>query len=109
MEEEEQVEPGALTLDFLCHVNKFPAGVSYITPGAEQAIADSGEQVLPYLCAHVAGNWGYVSEADGKHNDEAVKTGGRIHSVYRTKKDKTIWVITEADRSATTILLPEEY
>jgi hypothetical protein len=107
--DDEHPEEGGLPLDFFCHVNKFPAGVNYITEGAEKALAESGEEPLPFLCAHLEGNWGYVGAADRSHNDCAVKNGGEILSEYRTKKDATILVVTKADRSATTIMVPDEY
>jgi hypothetical protein len=47
-----------LAFDFFCHENAFPAGTTYISEGAEQALAASGEQPLPFLCAHLAKNWG---------------------------------------------------
>jgi hypothetical protein len=86
----------------------FSPGVNFITEGAKQMLAENGEETLPYLCAHLAGNWGHVSQEDGWRNDQAVKSGGRIVSVYPTKTNETIWVITEADRSATTFMLPSE-
>jgi hypothetical protein len=104
----ELLEDGALPLDFFSHTADFWPGVNFITEGAERVLAESGEEALPFLCAHVAGNWGYVSQADGWRNDQAVKSGGRICSVYRTKTNRTLWVITEADRSKTTMMLPSE-
>jgi hypothetical protein len=65
---------------------------------------------LDFLARHVCGDWGELSEGDRKENELSLKQGLRLLSSYRTSADDTrVWVITEADRSATTILLPEEY
>ena len=58
---------------------------------------------------HAAGRWGDLCDEDKAMNDDAVKLGGRVFSAYRLRDCKKIWVITEADRSSTTVLLPEEY
>jgi hypothetical protein len=79
------------------------------TPGALRALAEAGEEPLAYLCRHVAGDWGELCEEDKKENEFSVVKGLRIFSAYVLSSDVKIWVITEADRSATTILLPEEY
>jgi hypothetical protein len=62
-----------------------------------------------FIRRHVRGDWGNVCEDDAKENDFSVKNGFRIFSVYRLSDDTKIWIITEADRSATTVLLPSEY
>lgn len=67
-----------------------------------------GSFVYISLGRHVRGDWGDLSEEDKALNDEAVKNGGRIFSSYNFGNEK-IWIITEADRSATTILFPDEY
>lgn len=61
------------------------------------------------LGLHSGGDWGDVSTEDKKSNDEAVKTGERILSAYHTEDNIKVWVLTERDRSVTTILLPEDY
>jgi len=53
--------------------------------------------------------WGEVCQEDWQANDEALETGERLLSAYRTSKDERIWIITEHDRSVTTLLLPDEY
>lgn len=79
-----------------------------ITPGAEAAL--SHEDVLTALSRHVRGDWGEVGPADAAENELSVREGFRVLSAYRAAADgTTFWVITEADRSSTTILLPEEY
>jgi hypothetical protein len=69
------------------------------------------------LDCHLSGSWGCVDAEDQQRNDDAVKNGGRLLSAYpidRTKPckgygDNCLWIITEADRSVTTLLLPDEY
>lgn len=92
----------------------FPLGRLLATPGALQALAESGENPAQFLDRHVRGDWGDTDPGDGRLNDDAVRDGSRILSVYRTAKGERIWIITEAAddhgiRSATTILLPDEY
>lgn len=91
-----------------------PTGRVYFTPGAEEA-AGGIAFLLGCLSRHQSGDWGEVCPDDAAMNDDALRHGGRILSVYpldpaRPQGEGTrIWVITEADRSATTCLLPEEY
>ena len=61
------------------------------------------------MSRHVAGDWGEVGPADAAENELSLKEGLRLMSVYSLKNGTKIWVITEADRSATTFLLPEDY
>ncbi|WP_197711002.1 hypothetical protein [Chromatium okenii] len=58
---------------------------------------------------HRQGNWGEISSEDQQENDRAVVEGNRVLSVYPLQDDLRIWIITEADRTVTTLLLPEEY
>lgn len=58
---------------------------------------------------HAKGDWGDLDVEDLQANDAALKSGGRLVSSYRTESGTKFWIITEADRSATTVLLPEEY
>jgi hypothetical protein len=88
---------------------KFPLGRLAATPGALQAMQDSGQTPAAFLRRHAAGDWGEVGEENGRLNDEALRGGTRILSAYRTLKGEKVWIITEADRSVTTILLPREY
>jgi len=90
-------------------MSKFSLGQLVATPGALAALQESGESPAPFLARHVAGDWGEVCQDDKCLNDEAVKDGTRIISAYRTAKGEKLWIITEADRSVTTILLPNEY
>jgi len=93
---------------------KFNLGQILATPSALEAMEVSGQTPAFFLDQHHVGNWGDVSAGDWKLNDEALKDGSRILSVYRTLGGKKLWIITEAiddagQRAATTILLPEEY
>lgn len=81
----------------------------YTTVGAYQALEKSNQKVEDFITMHQQGNWGIVSEDDWKENDFSVKNGFRILSAYKTLRGVKIWIITEADRSSTTILLPSEY
>ncbi len=88
---------------------KFHLGQIVATPGALQALAASGQTAQELLRRHATGDWGDMSEADAQANDDALATGDRLLSSYRTRSGVKIWIITEADRSATTLLRPEEY
>jgi len=90
-------------------MKKFDLGQIVYTPGAENELQESGQEVTFFLQKHAWGDWGEVDAEDKASNDEALKEGSRILSAYRTLKGEKIWVITEADRSVTTLLLPEEY
>jgi len=93
----------------------FELGQIVATPGAMDATTDA--QRREYLARHSIGDWGCVCSEDGASNAEAVKDGLRILSAYPIDPskackgfgDNTVWIITEADRSVTTFLLPEEY
>ena len=88
----------------------FPLGAVYMTPGASEALEESDQQPFEFLSRHQRGDWGDLCEDDTRENQLSVKEGFRILSSYRTAKGKTkIWIITEADRSVTTLLLPSEY
>ena len=88
---------------------KFALGSVVATPGAIEAMAESGQSPEFFLQRHASGDWGQVDQEDWQLNDEAVKEGTRLLSAYTTLKGRKLWVITEHDRSSTTILLPEEY
>lgn len=99
-------------------MQNFPLGMVVATQGAVEALDREGdmdlfsgpEQAMLLLLRHSTGDWGIVSEEDWALNDEALLDGGRVHSAYILKFTQVkIWVITEADRSATTLLLPEDY
>jgi hypothetical protein len=85
-----------------------PLGRVLATPGALQLLRQAGEGPFGYLARHAAGDWGELCAFDVRQNESALREGHRVFSSYETPAGK-VWVITEADRSVTTILLPEEY
>ncbi|MDZ4848512.1 MAG: hypothetical protein SGI77_04410 [Pirellulaceae bacterium] len=86
---------------------KFPLGFVVCTRGVMEEV--DGQDVHRALCRHARGDWGLVCEDDRLENEMSLEHGYRLMSVYEDFKGKRFWVITEADRSATTFLLPEEY
>jgi len=88
---------------------KFVVGELFGTPGAVAAFGASGQQAGEFLRRHIVGDWGEVDAEDKKANDWSVANGERILSAYTLSTGVRIWIITEADRASTTILLPEEY
>lgn len=86
---------------------KFPLGMIAITPGASTGI--SQDDVLDALVRHMSGDWGDLDEHDREVNEDALAYGYRLLSRYVTSGGTVFWIITERDRSVTTILLPEEY
>ena len=90
---------------------RLPLGRLVATPGAIRALARAGEDPLPFLERHRRGDRGEVQQADRAANDAGRNGNGgqRILSTYRLSDGTPIWIITESDRRATTMLLPEEY
>ncbi|MGB2590702.1 MAG: hypothetical protein WBG02_05670 [Candidatus Acidiferrum sp.] len=87
----------------------FSLGQLVATPGALAALANAGQTRLDFLSRHVCGDWGDIDRDDCKENELGLERGLRLLSIYRTNTDVKVWVITEADRSVTTVLLPDEY
>jgi hypothetical protein len=87
----------------------FSLGRMVATPAALYELDEAGVNAGEYLERHQAGDWGEVGEVDAKQNDCHLTTRGRLHSAYVLPGDMRIWIITEADRSVTTILLPGDY
>ena len=79
------------------------------TPGALEALGRAGESPVPYLARHVAGDWGDLDAEDKQANDDALIHGARLLSAYVLPTTERMWIITEADRAYTTLLLPGEY
>src|SRR6202163_232304 len=90
-------------------VTRFALGQTFITPGAEEALQIAGQTAIEFLRRHMSQDWGELSEDDVRENELSLKEGFRLLSNYRTVKGQQLWIITEADRSATTVLLPSEY
>lgn len=92
----------------------FELGRVLATPAVLQSIHDSGQKLDEFLNRHVHGDWGTLSEMDALKNDEALATGDRIFSTYRTDNGTKFWIITEpeddeGERNLTTVVLPSEY
>jgi hypothetical protein len=88
---------------------RFELGQLVATPGALEALKEASVGFLPYVRRHANGDWGDVCAEDKAENELSLKEGFRLLSAYHLPDGCKIWIITEADRSATTILLPEEY
>lgn len=86
---------------------KFNPGLLVITPAAQARL--NPISVFECLARHLSGDWGDAAEDEKKTNDLALENGLRILSRYRDSADEQFWIITEADRSSTTVLLPEEF
>jgi hypothetical protein len=87
----------------------FSLGYIVATPGALQALEAAGEQPNQFLDRHASGDWGEIGDEDKRENDISLRQGLRILSAYTTSNGDKIWISTEADRTATIIMLPEEY
>ncbi len=87
----------------------FSLGQVVATPGALEVLAEARQTPLEFLARHVTGDWGTLDEEDRRENDLSVEKGYRILSAYILSTGVKIWIITEADRSVTTFLLPSEY
>ena len=85
---------------------RFSLGQTVITANASLQLAT--EEVLTALARHANGDWGDLCPEDSLANDEALQHGGRLFSAYG-QGDNRFWIITEADRSVTTVLLPDDY
>lgn len=85
--------------------SRFLLGKTVTTPGALAL----GIDLASYMRRHHCGDWGDLDECDKQANEEALEEGFRILSCYRVGGGRRIYIITEADRSSTCILLPEEY
>jgi Protein of unknown function (DUF2958) len=88
---------------------KFPLGQLVATPGAIEAFEHNGQSPITFVRRHSKGDWGELDAHDVVENEFALEHGVRLLSAYTLKDGTRIWIITEADRSVTTILLPEEY
>ena len=85
-----------------------PLGRVVATPAALETIFEAGEDPFCYVARHASGDWGDLCEFDRRENGLALRHGRHVLSSYAVGEGR-VWVITEADRSVTTILLPEEY
>ena len=90
-------------------VTRFALGQTYITPAAEDALMIAGETAIEFLRRHMSCDFGELADDDIQENDLSLREGFRVLSAYSTSRGQRLWIITEADRSSTTILLPSEY
>lgn len=86
---------------------KFVLGTTVMTRGADAEVPYV--EMYEALARHATGDWGEVCDEDKKSNDRALRTRDRLLSAYTTKNGVKFWIITEWDRSVTTVLLPDEY
>lgn len=89
------------------HLLPVPLGQLVITPAAASALAQP--DVVTALRRHASGDWGEVDDHDRSANDAALTDGTRLLSAYTSAGGTAFWVVTEADRSVTTVLLPDDY
>ena len=87
----------------------FPAGRLVATPGALALLEQVNKSPLEFLSRHLRGDWGDLCQEDKTENELSLKYGFRLMSSYQVTETETLWIITEADRSVTTLLLPTEY
>jgi len=88
---------------------KFPLGRIVATPGVLKALEEANQNPFEFLERHQTGDWGELCEEDKRENEFSLRHGFRILSAYRTRNNVKIWLITESDRSYTTLLRPHEY
>ncbi len=88
---------------------RFRAGQLVMTAGVNDLVQRGALNPAPYLQRHLNGDWGDLCDEDRRSNDTALKNGDRLFSSYRITPDLKLWIITEWDRSVTTLLLPSEY
>lgn len=79
------------------------------TPGAVEALKEAHQTASDLLNRHLSGDWGDLCDEDRELNDEAINNGSRVLSSYILSTGEKLWIITEADRSSTCLLLPSEY
>ncbi|MGE5112054.1 MAG: hypothetical protein ACM3JB_14425 [Acidobacteriaceae bacterium] len=87
----------------------FPPGQIVATPGALRLLDETNESPLEFLSRHLRGDWGDLCQEDRTENELSLKQGFRLMSSYPITDTETLWIITEADRAVTTLLLPAEY
>ncbi len=85
----------------------FVLGRLLTTPGALAEVPS--DELVTAIARHARGDWGELDDEDKAANDAALRQETRLLSAYRTKQGTKFWIITEADRSVTTVLLPDEY
>jgi len=100
----------ALAVFNLASQARFPPGQVVMTTGVDELVRQGRLNPTPYLRRHLHGDWGDLSGDDRRLNDAALASGeDRLFSSYQVMPDLKLWIITEWDRSVTTLLLPSEY
>jgi hypothetical protein len=84
-------------------------GFTVATPGALEAFVATNDNIADYLTRHLSGDWGDLGDEDKAENEYSLRHGQRLLSAYHLSDGTKIWIITEWDRSVTTVLLPEDY
>jgi hypothetical protein len=92
----------------------FPLGRIVMTTNLQRKLLEASpdtweDELKGFITRHASGDWGDIAEEDQRENELSVRQGFRIFSAYTTSKGIKVWVITEADRSVTTALLPQDY
>ena len=103
----DEISPTTPSLDE--KLPRFPLGQVVATPGALSALISLRVSPWTQLARHVRGDWGELDDHDRRENERALTEETRLLSAYTLPDGTRIWIITEADRSATTLLLPQEY
>jgi hypothetical protein len=88
---------------------RFVLGRILATPGALEALDEAGQEWPVFLARHAVGDWGELDPHDWQENEAALVRGGRLFSAYNLATGQRLWIITESDHSATTLLLPADY
>jgi hypothetical protein len=99
--------PGSHLHAVFCLTPKFSLGQLVATPNALSSVPN--DEILRALLRHAQGDWGDLEGPDWNSNDRAIEHGGRLLSAYNSSQGIRFWIITEHDRSVTTVLLPEDY
>ncbi len=94
-------------MEIIVSACRFDLGRIVTTPGAREALTD--DDTLKALVRHMSEDWGDLGEEDRRLNDDALECGDRLFSRFTSESGESFYVITEADRSVTTFLLPDEY
>lgn len=101
--------PEAMFISFVSQ-SRFPTGHLVLTAGVAELVQQGRLNPHAYLRRHIRGDWGDLDNSDRRQNDAALKSGeGRLFSSYQVTPDLALWIITERDRSVTTLMLPSEY
>jgi hypothetical protein len=110
-------QPGVFNMPTVSHPRppmsrtapRFPLGRLVATPHALSVLTDQGIPPVTLLERHARGDWGDLEAEDIQANQDALAHGWRLFSSYAVGQDIKVWIITEADRSVTTILMPDDY